>query len=353
MKSLSIDGSQGEGGGQILRTSLSLSMLTGRPIQLHNIRAGRAKPGLMRQHLVCVDAARALCNGFAEGATLGATTLTFTPNDLQSGAYRFDIGSAGSTMLVLQTVLPAMLQMSAPCSVQLIGGTHNPMAPTADFFDDCFLPQLHAMGANVQFELGAVGLFPAGRGSVKLATTPTASLVPVSLLSRVGTGVLSAHSIAAGVPAHVADRELAWLQETAQSQKGKEGFALGRLKPTHVNHTGPGNVLGVSLRFDNVCEHATAIGSKGISAEEIAKLAFQQISQFLSSGAVVGEHLADQLLLPMVLAQGGEFLTGEPSEHLRTNAQVIEAFGITKISITPEPKSAANANALWRVGVQC
>lgn len=349
MNVLEIDGGQGEGGGQILRSSLSLSMLTGRPIIIRNIRAGRRKPGLMRQHLVCVEAARVLSAAFVTGGTLGSTELSFIPGEIIAGEYSFAIGSAGSTMLVLQTILPAMLQMTSPCQVTLSGGTHNPLAPSADFFNACFLPQLHAIGANVRFEIAALGLYPAGRGSVTLSTDPLpngSKLVPLSLLQRDGAARISAHAIVAGVPYHVAERELAWLRENYSAGKAKHVVPIASLRSTEANHTGPGNVLCASVSFDNVCEQATEFGTRGVSAEDVAKTARDGLARYLRSGAVVGEHLADQLLLPMLLAGGGEFICAEPSQHLRTNANVIEAFGVAKITIAP---SASN---LWRVALQ-
>ena len=355
MNYLEIDGGQGEGGGQILRSSLSLSMLTSRPILIRNIRAGRRKPGLMRQHLVCVEAARAMCGAVTSGAALGSTELSFVPGEIIPGEYHFAIGSAGSTMLVLQTILPAMLQMAQKCQVTLSGGTHNPLAPSADFFKDCFLPQLHAMGANVQFEIVALGLYPAGRGSVTLATAPLVAgtqLAPLSLLQRDGSARISAHAIVAGVPDHVAERELAWLREAYTAGKTKHRLPINSLCSTQANHTGPGNVLCAGIRFDNVCEQVTEFGARGLSAEDVAKAARDGLARYLRSGAVVGEHLADQLLLPMVLAGGGgEFICSEPSQHLRTNANVIESFGVAKISIEPAENCLADL-PLWRVAVQ-
>ncbi len=358
MNFLSIDGSVGEGGGQILRSSLSLSMLKGQPIHIRKIRAGRSKPGLMRQHLVCVEAARALCGAVVEGANLGSTELRFTPGALIPGDYNFAIGSAGSTTLVLQTVLPAMLAMSMPCSLSLTGGTHNPLAPSADFFSDCFMPQLHAMGANVQFELRQLGLFPAGGGQVKLCTQPQLSrrsgdtaderqtgLAHLRLMQRIGSPRMSAHAIVAGVPEHVAQRELNWLRE---NDTGKLRLPFSSMRSSagiQTEHTGPGNVLGLSVHFDNVSAHVTEFGTRAKSAEDVAKSARDGIARYLRSGAVVCEHLADQLLLPMLIAGGGEFVTGEPSAHLRTNASVIEAFGVAKISID------ALGEGLWRVGL--
>ncbi len=354
MNYLEINGAHGEGGGQILRSALSLSMLSARPIKIRNIRAGRRKPGLMRQHLVCVEAARAISGASVTGASLGSTELSFIPGEITAGKYSFAIGSAGSTMLVLQTILPAMLQMSSACEVTLTGGTHNPLAPSADFFKACFLPQLHAIGANVRFKVEALGLYPAGRGSVTLATEPLIAgtqLVPLSLIQRGGSARVSAHAIVANVPDHVAERELAWLRENYSAGKSKHALPIESLRSTQAHHTGPGNVLCAGISFDNVCEQVTEFGSRGTSAEDVAKAARDGLARYLRSGAVVGEHLADQLLLPMLLAGGGEFICAQPSEHLRTNAHVIEAFGVAKITIEAVENTRSNTSALWRVSV--
>lgn len=355
MESLLIDGSQGEGGGQILRSALSLSMLTGRPILLRNIRAGRRKPGLMRQHLVCVEAARAISGAIAIGAELGSTELHFIPGAIKAGDYSFAIGSAGSTMLVIQTILPAMLRMNQPCRVSFSGGTHNPLAPSADFVKSCFLPQLHAMGANIELIVEAIGLYPAGRGKVMLATEPLAvgtHFAPISLLQRCGSARVSAHAIVAGVPEHVAERELAWLRKNYAAGKPKHALPIASMHSTQASHTGPGNVLCAGVSFDNVCEQVTEFGSRGVSAEAVAKAARDGLARYLRSGAVVGEHLADQLLLPMLIAGGGEFICAEPSLHLRTNANIIEAFGVAKISIEAAETFAAKTPTLWRVALQ-
>lgn len=355
MDYLEIDGAQGEGGGQIVRSSLSLSMLTARPIFIRNIRAGRGKPGLMRQHLVCVDAARAISAALVEGAALGSTELSFSPSGITAGEYSFAIGSAGSTMLVLQTILPAMLQMTSACKVSLSGGTHNPLAPSADFFQACFLPQLHAIGASVNFEIAAIGLYPAGGGHVTLTTDPLSpgtQLVPLRLMQRSGSARVSAHAIVAGVPDHVAERELAWLRENYAAGKAKHALPIASLHSTQAKHTGPGNVLCAGVSFDNICEQVTEFGTRGTSAEDVAKTARDGLARYLRSGAVVGEHLADQLLLPMLIAGGGEFICAKPSQHLRTNANVIEAFGAAKISIEPANDSRQNVPKLWRVALR-
>ena len=169
---IQIDGSQGEGGGQILRTALALSMITGQAFELINIRAGRKKSGLMRQHLVCVQASQQISQAYIEGAELHSQRLYFAPQHVQSGKYQFQIGSAGSTTLVLQTLLPALLLQNEASELTISGGTHNPLAPTADFTEHCFLPCLKKLGIGVDFKLNKAGFFPIGAGEIQVTIQP-------------------------------------------------------------------------------------------------------------------------------------------------------------------------------------
>jgi RNA 3'-terminal phosphate cyclase (ATP) len=181
---LGIDGSTGEGGGQILRSSLTLSMLTGRPVHIRKIRQGRRKPGLLRQHLTAAKAAAEISHGRLVDARLGSSELRFTPGRVQGGHFEFSIGSAGSTMLVLQTLLLPLCLADEPSVVVLEGGTHNPWAPTFDFLDRAFLPLLARMGPKVRAELERPGFYPAGGGRVRIEIEPVTSFLPIDLLTR-------------------------------------------------------------------------------------------------------------------------------------------------------------------------
>lgn len=328
---LCIDGSQGEGGGQILRSSLSLSMLTGTPIQIEQIRAGRSKPGLMRQHLVCVQAARQTSAAVVHGDELGSTALQFTPNLISGGFHHFKIGSAGSTSLVLQTILPALLVAEQKSQITLSGGTHNSSAPSSDFLARVFVPQLRAMGADISIDTLQLGLFPAGNGTVVVNVQPRQyhgrALKPLQLLERGAQKAISAHAILASVPLKVATREL---------ELAAKAF---KIRPEHLavrdagRLTGPGNVFELWAEFDHVSELITSHGAKGLTAESVAQAACDQLDAYLKQGSVVGEHLADQLLLPLWLAGGGEFVTASISAHLQTNIDVINQFPGPKFAV--------------------
>ena len=318
MKWIELDGSQGEGGGQILRTALSLSMITGIPFSIEGIRAGRKKPGLLRQHLTAVQAATAVCGAEIEGAAPGSKSLRFTPGPVRGGDYRHAIGSAGSATLVLQTVLPALWFADAPSTLQVSGGTHNPAAPPADFLIRCWQPLMQRMGATLDIQLLRHGFYPAGGGELRASTAPVAAWHPLHLNTRGELRAQRAIGVVAGVPAEVAKREM----QRAASRLGVLDEEL-RVLP---GGEGPGNVLLIELEYPELTELFSAFGERGLPAETVADRAAREAHVYRDSGVPVGEHLADQLLLPMALCGEGSFTTHVASSHLATNAKVIEAF---------------------------
>ena len=317
---IELDGSHGEGGGQILRTALALSMASGQPFTIRRIRARRAKPGLMRQHLTGVNAAAAICGATVQGAHLGSTELQFTPGAVQAGDYQFAIGSAGSCTLVLQTILPALLLADKPSCIRVQGGTHNPAAPPASFLQHSFLPLLQRMGPQCTLELKRWGFYPAGGGELQLDITPCATLTPLHLETPGQLLEVHAEAVLAAVSGGVGLRELAAVREQLQWPE----------TAMHMNvlpqQWGPGNVLLLSLRHSEVTEVFCGFGEHGTPAEQVAARTCHALRRYQDSGAAVGEHLADQLLLPLALAGAGSFTTHELSSHTRTNAEVIEKF---------------------------
>ncbi|WP_234856131.1 RNA 3'-terminal phosphate cyclase [Acinetobacter junii] len=316
---IQIDGSQGEGGGQILRTALALSMITGQAFELINIRAGRKKPGLMRQHLVCVQASQHISQAYVEGAELHSQRLYFAPQHIQSGKYQFQIGSAGSTTLVLQTLLPALLLQNEASELTISGGTHNPLAPTADFIEHCFLPALEKLGIKVEFKLNKAGFFPIGAGEIQIKIQPWQHRNKLNLLDR---GILQSTEAFAAVlnlseEAQIAQRELATLNKRLK---------LDTQQQFHLNGISQGNTVYVKVKHQHHVELFTALGEMRKSAEQIANHLAEQVKRYIASQAVVDEYLADQLLLPLALGQGGEFTAHCISEHTRTQAVMIEKF---------------------------
>ena len=341
---IEIDGSVGEGGGQILRTSLALSMCTGQPFTLARIRARRAKPGLMRQHLTCVQAAAAVSGAAVQGAALGSATLVFEPGAVKSGDYAFAVGTAGSCTLVLQTVWPALMLADAPSRLKLAGGTHNPMAPPFHFLERCYAPLLRRLGADSEFALRRLGFYPAGGGEIDVTIHPAAdALRPFDLLERGDRVEAFAECLAPALPGAVARRELdalaralAWTPEQLRV-------------PVVRQNEGPGNALMATLSHAHVCELFTQFGEKGVSSEQVAQALAQEIRDYESSTAALGPHLADQWALPLALAvwrRGGEaaYTCTELTDHATTNFAMIERF-------LPVRFETAAIDEGWRVSV--
>jgi len=325
---LTIDGSRGEGGGQILRTSLSLSMVTGRPFRIERIRAGRSRPGLMRQHLAAVEAARAVSSATVLGAELGSRALSFVPQAVVPGDYRFAVGTAGSACLVLQTVAPALVTASGPSRLVLEGGTHNPKAPPFDFLARVFLPLLARMGPRVSAAIERHGFYPAGGGRVVVDIAPAPALAPIELVEPLVVVARRARAIVARLPRHIAERELAVV-------RAELGWDEAECAIEEVTSPGPGNALLLEVRGAHSVELSTGFGERGVPAEVVAAGAAAEMRALLAARVPVGCHLADQLLLPMALAGGGAFSTLPLTPHARTAIEVIAAFGAARFEVRP------------------
>src|SRR5688572_26992248 len=326
---VTIDGSEGEGGGQLLRTALSLSLVTGLPFRIERIRAGRRKPGLLRQHLTAVDAAARVGRARVTGAELGSQSLSFEPSEIQPGEYEFAVGTAGSATLVFQTVLPALLRAPAPSRVTVEGGTHNPLAPPFDFLARTLLPILECMGASVDARLERCGFYPAGGGRMTFGIVPCPALRPLTLLHRGSTRV-HARGLVASLPESIAKREMSIV-------RGRLGLERHLCRIETVDDcVGPGNVLLIIIEGESITEVVTGFGIKGVSAEKVASDACDEAERYLRSDVPVGGHLADQLLIPMALAGAGSFRTLTPTPHTLTNASVIQRFLEVPIAMDPE-----------------
>lgn len=319
---LVLDGSLGEGGGQILRTSLALSLVTGTPFRIDRIRAGRARPGLMRQHLTAVEAAAAIGGAEVTGAEVGSQSLSFRPGPAVPGDHRFAVGTAGSATLVLQTVLPALLVARAPSALVLEGGTHNPMAPTFDFLARVFLPLLGRMGAEVSASLERPGFYPAGGGrfSVSIAGGGQGALGRLELLERGAVRKRRATAMFSALPFQVARRELDVVRE-------RMGLDVAACAPLEVKSSpGPGNVVQIEVDSEHVTELFSAFGERGVRAELVAERVVAEATAYLEADVPVGAHLADQLLLPLALGRGGSFRTVRPTAHTTTQIEIIRRF---------------------------
>lgn len=334
-----IDGSQGEGGGQILRTSLALSLVTGQPFRIEHIRARRQKPGLLRQHLTAVEAAGVVGCAEVTGAALSSQTLEFRPGRVTPGNYRFAVGTAGSATLVLQTILPALLTASGPSALTLEGGTHNPLAPSFDFLAECFMPLIRRMGPRGELELTRPGFFPAGGGQFHVRVQPARKFSPIESPERGAIRSRHARVWLSRLPVHVAERELAVVREELK-------WRVEECSIRNVPHpVGPGNAVALAIEAEHVTAVFTGFGERRRPAEEVARSAVEAAKLWLQANVPVDEHLADQLLLPLALAGGGSFRTTKPSLHTVTNADIIRR--LLSVSICLEQESSL----AWRVTV--
>ena len=315
-----IDGSEGEGGGQVLRTALSLSLVTGQPFRIENIRANRSRAGVMRQHVTAVEAACAIGGAECEELAVGASTLSFTPGKVKPGEHHFAVGTAGSTSLVLQTILPPLMLAGAPSRLVLEGGTHNIYAPPFDFIDRVFLPIVNSMGPQVTAKLGRHGFYPAGGGRIEVEIEPSPSLARLDLLERGELLSVEARAVVAALPGEIAVRELEAVEKIL-------GWPEERRRIEQLpERTGPGNILMLEAVFEHITEIMSGFGKLGVPAQTVGEQASKRMAGYLASDAIAGPYLADQLLLPMALAGGGSFTTVKPSSHARTGAEVITKF---------------------------
>lgn len=322
---ISIDGSYGEGGGQIVRSSLALSLVTGQPVTIENIRARRPRPGLMKQHLTALRAAVEIGNADVEGDSIGSSRILFRPQSPRSGSFHFSIGTAGSTMLVLQTVLPALMCAELPSTVILEGGTHNPHAPPFDFLERAYLPLIARIGPQVDLKLERAGFYPTGGGRVEVNINPARSLKPLDLRDRGQLVRRSVRAVLSRLPRHIGERECRCVIERC----GWDAVDGSIDKIDHA--TGPGNALMVEVESRHVTEVFTGFGQKGRPAEAVAGACVKQVRRYLESDAVVGEFLADQLILPLAIGAsqgsgGGTFRSLKLSTHSTTHLDVVQRF---------------------------
>jgi len=327
---LTIDGSFGEGGGQILRSALTLAGVTGRPCRIDKIRARRPKSGLMHQHLTAVHAAARICDAQLNGAAIGSARLTFEPKAVRSGEYEFSVGTAGSTTLVLQTVLLPLLTAGGPSRIVLQGGTHNPFAPPFDFLEKTWLPFINRMGPTVRARLERPGFYPAGGGRLVVEIEPADRLKGFELLERGSPTQRNARAVVANLPRHIAERETALIRQRLEWPA--EAVEIVELS----DPPGPGNVVMISLGYEHVTKVFTAFGERKRSAEAVADDAVRQCQGYLTHSAPAGEHLTDQLLLPLALAGAGAFRSTGLSPHAETNLHVIRQFLDLPIATAPD-----------------
>lgn len=333
---ISIDGSLGEGGGQILRTSLALSAALGIPFTIANIRKGREKPGLMRQHLTAVTAAQRICDAQVTGAAVGSTQLTFVPGALHGGDFTFSIGTAGSTTMVMQAILPALMVAPQPSRITIEGGTHQTHAPPFEFFARALVPLMNRMGPRITARLDRHGFYPAGGGRIVVDVTPVTVLAPLHLPGRGERGRPKLTILLAKLPMNIALREREKIME-----KLTIDAPLHCIEYTDSSHSA-GNVVLVEVPSEHVTEVFSALGEVSRPAESVCDEVVRDVRQYVSSEVAVGKYLADQLMAPMAVAAvlnrqpGGQFTTLPLSMHAQTNLGTITAMTGISVSATGE-----------------
>ena len=317
---ITIDGSEGEGGGQMVRNSCALSLVTGEPFRITNIRGRRPKPGLMRQHVTAVEAACVISGSECSGLMVGSTELTFRPGRVEPGEYHFAVGTAGSTGLVLQTVLMPLVLAGEPSRLVLEGGTHNLMAPPFDFIERSFLPIINRMGPTVNARIVRHGFYPRGGGRIEVDIQP-ASITPIKCLGRGDSLGVSGQVLYSGLPREIAERMLARARRDLAGWPD-DAFAVRELPADQ----GPGVILMLEAHYANVSEVVSGFGQLGVPAERLAKSSAARMNGYIEASAFAGPYLADQLVLPFALAGGGSLTTVKPSQHTLTAIDIAKRF---------------------------
>ena len=331
-----IDGSHGEGGGQILRTALALSAIVGRPTEVVKIRARRKSAGLQAQHLTAVTALAQVAEAEVQGAELGSTSLTFRPRQIKGGDFVLDVGTAGATTLVFQTLVWPLAVGAARGQVVIRGGTHVPFSPPFHYLRDVFLPAAALLGLKAGMDLLRWGFYPRGAGGMRAEVHPVAQFKPIELLARPEAKTVHGLSAVANLPKSIGDRQ----RDRAAKRLKAEGLTP-KLETVDASGLGQGTFLFLVLPEGPAPAGFSALGERGKPAERIADDTVDQLLAFVRSGAAVEAHLADQLLIPMALARGRSAMTVERiTDHLVTNAWVIEQFLPAKVAIEGRTGSA-------------
>jgi len=324
---ITIDGSQGEGGGQILRTSLTLSVLTGRPFEIINIRAGRSRPGLQPQHLSAVRSAARICEARLEGDRIGSQTLRFEPRSLNPPEEMvFDVAevapSAGSVSLIFQTVLLPLTFCGRPVRLTLKGGTDVPFSPPFSYIREVFLPTLMAMGLKATYALERAGFYPRGGGCVHAEIQPLHRLNPIVRMERGQRAKVEGVVFSSQLPGHISERQ----KDQAQRRLKAEGLDA-RIILEERPSLGPGTGILLKLISGETIAGFSALGAIGKRAEKVADEACDALISHWRTGALLDPHMADQLILPIALASGrSAFTTGRFTDHLRTNIAIVRQW---------------------------
>jgi len=319
---IEINGSHGEGGGQVLRTALALSSLTGKGFRIFDIRKRRKKPGLMRQHLVAVHAAAKIAGAEVEGDVYGSTEILFVPKTLRNGDFSFDIGTAGSVTLVLQTVILPLLFAGGRSTVILTGGTHVPFSPSFHYLAEVFRPVLARLGGRISLTADVSGFYPRGGGKVRCTVDPSKFIAPFEAVEPGSLLYLNGVSAVGNLPISIARRQRDAATALLEQAGHRSDIALAE-----VPAAGKGTFLFLRTETTKVIAGFTALGALGKRAETVGEEAARDLIHHYTSGAALDPHLADQLVPYLILAKGESvFSTSGITRHLLTNLWVSEKF---------------------------
>jgi len=329
---IEIDGSQGEGGGQVLRSALSLALLTDKEFSIFNIRAQRSKPGIRPQHLQAVKAAKSVGKAVVTGDTLGSLSLKFIPGGIYPGRYKFDIGTAGSTSLVFQTIYLPLSLCKVASSVTISGGTHVPWSPIFEYLKHHWTMFLERMGFNIDLSLEQAGFYPKGGGSIQCIINPARNLKPLNQVERGRFLQIRGISAVANL-----DRSIAERQRNQVIRRLSDKYYLNDIRIRQLPSRFKGTYLLLIAEFDTTQACYFSLGELGKPAEKVADEAVDKLEEFMCTGAVVDQYLADQLLQPLAFTGGlSKFSTSKITKHLLTNADIIKLFLPVDINIEGE-----------------
>jgi RNA 3'-phosphate cyclase len=334
---IDIDGSDGEGGGQVLRTSLTLSLLVQKPFKIRDIRGRRKNPGLRAQHLAAVRAAQVVGKAEVQGDELGSRTLRFEPSGLRAGEYQFDIGTAGACSLVLQTIFLPLAHTGSDSYVEITGGTHVPWSPSFEYIERVWLPALTSFGYSASANLTRAGFYPKGGGKIGISISGSRAVDGLVAQEQGTVRELAGVSLSSNLPEHVAARQRQRLIERLETRRLAVEIEIE--KP---ESPGQGSAVFISSRNSPAFFGFSALGVKGKRSESVADEAADQVISFIASGAAMDRFLADQVLIPLAIAPSiSRFSVETVTEHLRTNAEIIEKFLDSKITIRKPAQGAA------------
>ena len=326
---IEIDGSYGEGGGQILRTALALSAIQRKPFTIDHIRSNRKNPGLQAQQLEAVEASARITKAQTEGVKFGAQRITFVPQEILPGNYQFEVKTAGSVTLLLQAIFLPLCLSAGISTVTLIGGTHVPWSPSFHYLSEVLLPALQRMGVSSQAVIERWGFYPKGGGKIQLKTDPVYELKPISLAERGLLKKVRGISAISNLPNHVAERQREQALKRIQSELKIEAEITTLYD---IPSNGSGSFVFLLAEYEMTLAAFSSLGARGKPAEKVADEAVGSMKDFIESDGCIDPHLADQLVPFLAVAKGNSFFTAtKMTEHLLTNLWVIGHFLESKV----------------------